>query len=152
MQEVEGVQKLRQVWDWSLERYTLWWQLPYPQLTWYFSLPSTVLTCPIQVTLVFKEIKGDHLKFRQPLDQKSQKCLRAFAPFMAPVLFLKELEELSWLLCQDFIHYLSDPSQTPFCAFFYNSVAGRMQTTFPRLPCLLSSGCVLQMFSKLLGD
>ena len=91
------------------------------------------------------ELKGDHLKIRSPPDQKPQKCLRAFAQLMAPVLFLKEPGELQCLLCQTFTPYFSAPSPIPFCALFCNSATGRMQTIFSRFPCLLSRGEVLPM-------
>ena len=64
----------------------------------FFSLSSTILSCTAQVILADKgeltELKGIYLKIRSPPDQKSQKCLRAFAQLMAPVLFLKEPGEL----------------------------------------------------------
>lgn len=45
----------------------------------------------------------------------------------------------------DIYLFLSVPSLTSFCAIFYNSAAGGLQTTISEFPCPLSSGCVLPM-------
>lgn len=96
----EAVQKLRPVWTLSLERWCTqeWWCLHI------LSLLGTLL--PVLYNSIMHrssytgqqgeltELKGDRLKIRSPPDQKSQKCLRAFAQLMAPVLFLKEPGEL----------------------------------------------------------
>lgn len=90
-------------------------------------------------------MKGDHLQIRSPQAQKSWRCLIAFAPFIAPVLFLKELGEPECLLWQTFTCCLSVSNPTFFCTLFCNSAARSLQRTFPRFPCPLSSGYVLPM-------